>query len=178
MRLGRDFFARNADMVAEELLGKVIVMNINGKELKSKIVETEAYFGEDDPASWARKGKKKHNEIMWDKAGKVLIHNVHKHNMLNLVAGEKGNAQAVLIRALEPLNFDKRCNGPGLLTEALEIDKKMYGSDVCNSKKIYLTNELKELFKIGRSKRVGVKNDLPEDLRFYIKENRFISRKY
>src|SRR6056297_594471 len=103
--ISREFFERPADVVARDLLGKILVRKINGKIYKGKIVETEAYFGEEDPASRASKGKTKISEMMWESPGKILVYNVHMYKMFNFVTYKKGKASAVLIRALEPLNF-------------------------------------------------------------------------
>lgn len=166
--LKRNFFARSAEKVAEDLIGKILVRKFNGKVLRGKIIETEAYFGEEDPASWARHGKRKDNYNMWEKAGTVLVKNVHKYMMLNFVTGREGKAEAVLIRALLPINSFERCSGPGLLTKSFFIEKSFNGKNIF---------ELQELFiedphvkpKVQRGFRIGVKNDLKVPFRFYIK---------
>ena len=184
MRLSKDFFNKPADKVAKELLGKILcreegseqvqtsfVKNAkrNKKILRAKIIETESYFGEKDPASWARFGKRKSNILMWDSPGKILIKNVHKYKMLNFITGKKGEAGAVLIRALEPLNFSGKCHGPGLITKCLKIDKSFNGQEIINNKKIWIEeNKQNKKFKIFRDYRVGVKEDLKKKLRFYI----------
>lgn len=175
-KLKEDFFARKADDVAQELLGKIITRKINGKVLKARIVEDEAYFNEEDPASWARFGKRKDNFAMWEKPGTILVKNVHKHFMLNFVTGKKGKAEAVLIRAAELLNFEKNCSGPGLLTKALEIDKIFNGKELSDELFLEEPENLGD-FEIGKSFRVGVSEDLDIPLRFYIKNNKFVSRK-
>src|SRR3989344_8901170 len=169
MNLIESFFSRPADKVAKDLLGKILIRKISNKIFRAKIIETEAYFDEKDPASWARYGKRKSNILMWDEPGKILIKNVHKYKMLNFVAGKKGEASAVLIRALESLNFNDRCNGPGLLTSCLKIDKTFNGQGIIKNKKIWIeeNNETKK-FKIFKEHRIGVKKDLNEKFRFYI----------
>ncbi|MBI2004252.1 DNA-3-methyladenine glycosylase [Candidatus Pacearchaeota archaeon] len=170
MKLKKDFFSRPADKAAKKLLGKILCRKINNRILKAKIIETEAYFGEKDPASWARYGKRKSNILMWDSPGKILIKNVHRYKMLNFITGKKGEASAVLIRALEPLNFSENLKGPGLLTECLKIDKSFNGQEIIKNKKIWVEeNNTNEKFKIFRDYRIGVKNDLKKKMRFYIK---------
>ena len=219
MKLTKNFFLKPADKVAKNLLGKILCRKIDNKIFRAKIIETEAYFGEKDPASWARFGKRKSNILMWDSPGKILIKNVHKYKMLNFITGKKDEASAVLIRALEPLNFNGRCSmpplsrprsvinqknflprkrsppalrspstnpaqkliiksfssrsccsGPGLLTNCLKIDKTFNGQEIIKNKKIWIEEEnKKEKFKIFREHRIGVKNDLKEKLRFYLK---------
>ena len=169
-KIDRNFFSKPADKVAKDLLGKILCRKINKEIFRAKIIETEAYFGEKDPASWARYGKKKSNILMWDSPGKILIKNVHKYKMLNFITGKKDEASAVLIRALEPLNFEAKCPGPGLITECLQINKEFNGEEIIKNKKIWIEeSEKKEKLEIFRDFRVGVKNDLKEKLRFYIK---------
>ena len=171
--LGGDFFERSSDLAAKELLGKIIIRKLDGKILKARIVEDEAYFDEKDPASWARFGLRKDNAAMWDSPGTILVKNVHKHFMLNFVTDSEGKAGAVLIRAVEPLNFDARCSGPGLLTAALRIDKSFNGKKF--SDEFFVENSDGE-FEVDKSFRIGVKNDLKRQLRFYIKGNKFVSK--
>src|SRR3989338_10491667 len=160
-KIDRNFFSKPADKVAKDLLGKILCRKINKEIFRAKIIETEAYFGEKDPASWARYGKKKSNILMWDSPGKILIKNVHKYKMLNFITGKKGEAGAVLIRALEPLNFSGKCHGPGLITKCLKIDKSFNGQEIINNKKIWIEeNKQNKKFKIFRDYRVGVKKDL------------------
>lgn len=176
MKLDKSFFERNAEVVAREILGKILVRTIEGKILRARIVETEAYFGEDDPASRASKGKNKISEMMRESSGKILIYNVHMHKMLNFVTDKKGVASAVLIRAVEPLNFDLRCSGPGLLTNNLKIDKKIHGKNIFDLNNLRLEDS-EGKFEIIEKFRIGVTKDLDIPLRFYIKGNKFISRK-
>ncbi len=170
MKINKEFFNRNPEIVAKELLGKVIVRRINNKTLSGKIVETEAYFDKRDPASWARfNGDLK--KTMEMEAGTILVKMVHNNWLLNFVTGEKGKAEAVLIRAIEALNFNGKCNGPGLLTKALFIDKRFNKKNIFNNGEIELIDlKDKEMFEIVKSKRVGVKKDLKKKLRFYIYE--------
>jgi len=173
-KLNKKFFSESPEIVAKKLLGKTLAREINGKILKAKIVETEAYFGDEDPASRAYKGKNKISELMWHHPGTILIYNVHKYLMLNLVTSEKGIPSAVLIRALEPLNFEGRCSGPGLLTNCLKINKSLHGESISGSS-LYII-DTKESPKIQTSFRIGVTKDLPDHFRFFIKENKFVSR--
>ena len=99
MRLSREFFLRDAEIVARELLGKILVRKIKKKEKKARIVETEAYFDENDPASRACKnGDLK--ETMKMQAGTILVYGVHNNWLVNIVTGVEGWASAVLIRAV------------------------------------------------------------------------------
>tara|TARA_Y100000310_G_scaffold183174_1_gene183278 strand:- start:3107 stop:3610 length:504 start_codon:yes stop_codon:yes gene_type:complete len=165
-QLSQDFFMRRADIVAKELLGKTLIID---KKYKARIIETEAYFGKSDPASRASKGKNKISEMMWESPGTIMIYNVHKYKMLNFVTGKTGSPSAVLIRALEPLNFKAKCSGPGLLTQNLKIDNSIHSQNIKNSTKLKIFNTYFK-HKIERSQRIGVKQDLPGLYRFYMKE--------
>lgn len=173
--LSKEFFNRSPEIVAKELLGKVIVRRNNGKLLKARIVETEAYFDENDPASRASKGDNKVSRMMNESPGKILIYNVHKYKMLNFVTCEKGIKSAVLIRAVEPLNFALRCSGPGLLTIALGINDEFHGKEF--NKDFYVLDDGASGFEIFKSFRIGVTKDLEKPLRFYIKGNEHVSKK-
>ncbi len=176
MKLKKEFFNRKADAVARDLLGKVLVKRINGKDVRAKIVETEAYFGEEDPASRASKGKTKTFEVMWNEGGKILVYSLHKYIMFCIVTGEKNKPEAVLIRALEPINSDLRLSGPGLLSNSLNLDKSYYGKDIFNLEDLWIEDSDID-FEIIETKRIGVKENIPLNLRFYIKSNKFVSRK-
>ncbi len=182
LMLEKDFFARPARIVAQELLGAELIH----KGISGIIVETEAYYGEDDPASRAFGGKKsKINELMWEEAGTIMIYMVHSKWLLNIVTSKKNDAQAVLIRALMPKKGVKKMeknrgksgilltNGPGKLTQALGIDKSLYGSIINQGIKINNTS-LKP--QIMTSQRIGVSRDVAQPLRFYIKDNPYVSK--
>ena len=166
------FFSRDAEIVARELLGKILV--VNGK--KARIVETEAYYDKNDPASRACKNGNL-RETMEKEAGTLLVYGCHNNWLVNFVTGKKGEAEAVLLRAVEPLNFKAKCSGPGLLTKALGIGKSFHGSRIGNEVWIENGQNEKEEVEIVEAKRVGVREDLKKPLRFYIKENKFVSRK-
>lgn len=204
MEFNREFFARDAEVVARELLGKVLVRNLDEELLKTKIVETEAYYGEEDPASRACQNGDLRETMKMD-AGTILIYGVHNSWLMNFVTGSEGEASAVLIRALEPLNFKGKCSGPGLLTRALQIDKRFHKQSIFDNKELIIVNDknseiignenngkLKKVrgkedcesinkgikgFEIVETFRIGVKKDLPRKLRFYIKGNEYVSRK-
>ena len=185
-----EFFQRPADIVAQDLLGKLLIRLKDDIPIGGMIVETEAYFGKDDPASRAAKGGKI-GSLMYRKPGYALVYMVHANWLLNIVTGYKGEASAVLIRAIEPLigihhmtinrNTDDiflLASGPGRLTKALEIDDSFnnYRVNAIDSPlKILYYIELED-DEIDRSHRIGVKEDLPEPLRFYIRNNPYVSK--
>jgi len=176
MKLSNSFFKRSADVVAKELLGKILVRIIDGKELRAKIVETEAYFGREDSSSWQSGKKLSIFNAFCGAPGKILVYNVHKYIMFCIVTGRKNKPEAILIRALEPVNYDLRCSGPGLLSDALKIDRSFKKKDISNLDELFIEDSLKGDFEIINTTRVGVKEETPLNLRFYIKDNRFVSK--
>lgn len=186
--LGKEFYERDTETVSKDLLGKILVRRLGDGLLGGIIVETEAYFGADDPASRAFHGRKRFNSVMFGEPGHLFIYNVHQYWMLNFIAHDDG-VGGILIRAIEPtmgletmkenrpVKRDRDLtNGPGKLTLALDVDKSLNGlSTTDDSCTVHvLNNELD--FDMGTSHRIGVTRDLPEELRFYVKENRFVSR--
>jgi len=116
---------------------------------------------------------------------------VHGNWFLNIVAHPKGGVGAVLIRAIEPLqgieamkksrgveDIHALTSGPGKLTKALSITKEQNGLDITKAENEIAVFEgvVEEDFEICTSHRIGVKRDLPQELRFYIKGNRFVSK--
>ncbi|MEM4605913.1 MAG: DNA-3-methyladenine glycosylase [Candidatus Pacearchaeota archaeon] len=169
-------FLKEVKSSAKFLLGKIICRKIGKKILRAKIVETEAYFDDEDPASRAcQNGDLK--KTMEMKAGTILVYGVHNNWLLNIVTGKEGKAEAVLIRAVEPLNFEAKTNGPGLLTKALKIDKSFHKKNIFNCNYLWI-EDCNEKFEVCENFRIGIKKDLPEKLRFYIKENKFVSKTY
>ena len=185
-----EFYERDPTLVARELLGKILMRRLNSQILCGKIVETEAYYGENDPASKAYKGRKKFNELMFTDVGKTFIYMVHGNWLLNIATHPKGGVGTVLIRAVEPLqgveimmknrgvrDVSALTSGPGKLTKALAITKKLNGLDVTKEDSELTVAEANlESFEVGSSHRIGVKFDLPQELRFYIKGNKFVSK--
>jgi DNA-3-methyladenine glycosylase len=175
-KLGKDFFARDAKTVAIGLLGKTVVRKINGRVMKSKIVETEAYLDENDPGSRARQNGDLRQTMMMP-PGTILVYGVHNNWLVNFVTGKEGDAEAVLIRALEPLNFDSNCSGPGMLTKALSIDKTFHKKNVSENSDIWVEDDESSGVEIVPAYRIGLREDMKEKMRFYVKGNRFVSRK-
>ena len=102
--LAREFYNRDTVCVARELLGKTLVRKIDRQKLSGIITETEAYKGQNDPASHASRKMTERNKVMFGQIGKTYVYFTYgNHFMLNAVAkNEKSNAGAVLIRSIEP----------------------------------------------------------------------------
>ena len=187
--LPREFYERNPEVVAKALLGKRLIRRLDDNRLEGIIVETEAYYGLNDPASRAYHGIKNYNRLMWSETGRAFIYNVHRYWMFNVVAHKPEQIGAILIRALEPtkgIDIMKRnrsvkrevdlTNGPGKLTTTLQIDKRLNGISVTSSGSEIGIMDGKMEFQIGSSHRIGVKEDLDRELRFFIEGNKFVSR--
>lgn len=183
--------------IAKELLGKIVVTNFDGKITSGKIVETEAYAGITDKASHAFSGKRTaRNEHMYSAAGTAYIYICYgMHQMLNVVTNDKEIPDAVLIRAIEPLEgidimlkrtgkikHDKTLTrGPGNVGKALGIFKHHSGLFLLDEQ-IYLLDDGEKIPKenIGISKRIGVESagaDAQLPYRFYVKRNKYVSGK-
>jgi DNA-3-methyladenine glycosylase len=183
--------------IARELLGKIIVTNFSGKITSGKIVETEAYVGIIDKASHSFSGKRTaRNEHMYSVAGTAYIYICYgMHQMLNIVTNEKEIPDAVLIRAIEPVEgiemmmertgkkrSDKTITrGPGNVGKALGISKHHSGLFLLDEEIYLLDNEEKIAEEnIGISKRIGVESAGADSLlpyRFYIRRNKYVSGK-
>ena len=189
--LPKAFYQGDPAEVAERLLGRLLVRRIGGRRLSCVIVETEAYYGPGDPASRARKGGDL-RKMMFGEVGAALVYGIHRQWLLNIVAHEVGEAGAVLIRSCEPvegIELMKRfrgvddiralTNGPGKLTKAMRIGKYFHGKSVCVKDYGLWIEKGREInsSEVARSRRIGVSEDLPTPLRFYLKNSEYISKK-
>ena len=193
-KLNKSFFQKNTILVAKNLLSKYLVLK-NGKNIISgKIVETEAYRGENDLACHASKGRTKRTELLYQCPGTIYVYFIYgMYYCLNIVTEKKDFPSAVLIRAIEPkegieLMIRKRktknifnlTSGPGKLCQAFGIDKKFHGKNIFGDK-IFIEDRGEKLSRknIISAKRVGVDYaGVCKDYRwrFYIKNNKFISK--
>ena len=137
VRLDSEFFHRQVDEVAEDMVGKILVHRLpDGSLLKERIAETEAYGGEEDLACHASKGRTKRTEILYGESGTVYVYLCYGlHWMMNVITGEKDEPQGVLIRAGE------KHDGPAKLTKYLEIDGGFNGKDICTSPDIWIEDD-------------------------------------
>lgn len=181
-KLPRTFYARDTKIVAKELLGKFLVHKFNGVEHIGKIVEVEAYLGPHDLAAHSSKGLTPRTQIMFGPAGHAYVYLIYGiYYCVNVVTECVGHGSAVLIRALEPIkNITGRTQGPGLLTRAMGIDKRLNGHDLLSDDFYIATASEQKTFTISKSPRIGVdyaKHWAKRHLRFYIAENSFVSKK-
>lgn len=201
-KLPRAFYLRPTLIVAKDLLGKYLIRKMNNKFLIGKIVEVEAYLHKNDPASHTYSGKTKRNEIMFKQGGHLYVYFTYgMHFCANIVTEEAGKGCAILLRGVEPIGgvelmmknrgitwidgvMDKwsdgkllnLTNGPAKLCEAFNIKREQNGNDLL-SDKIFITdgdsipeNQICSATRIGISKGIGKK------WRFFVKENKFISK--
>ncbi|UPA16283.1 DNA-3-methyladenine glycosylase [Borrelia coriaceae] len=182
--MDREFFMQDAVIVAKSLLGHLLVRKIDGKEIIAKIVETEAYMGVMDKACHAYGGRKTNRTIaMYNIGGYAYVYMIYgMYYMLNVVASDKNNPHAVLIRGVEPI-YPKvdgiLTNGPGKLTKFLNIDLRFNKVDLINNCKLFLRRGLSFDFEVSCSKRINV--DYAAEYanklwRFYIRGNKFVSK--
>jgi DNA-3-methyladenine glycosylase len=180
MILSRDFYNRNTLQVAQDLLGCFLVRKIGKKTIKSKIVETEAYNGSNDLASHASRGRTERNSVMFGQPGVIYVYFTYgMHYMLNIVTEEKEYPAAVLIRAVELENG----SGPARLTKILKINKNFNGLPIYRKEYgLWVQSRSEELknSQIKKATRIGVnyaEKYKDKKWRFYIRGNKFISKK-
>ncbi len=187
-RLPRKFYERNSVEVAREMVGMHLVRRIDMTETVGMIVEAEAYGGGDDPASYAFKATPK-SLPMFGRAGHAYIVSIHGHNCFNATTEKPGIPGAVLVRAVEPVrgigrmkrnrrakNLQNLSNGPGKLTQAMDITRDLNGLDLTESKKLFvrMPNLAIESSMVS-ARRIGVKDE--RLWRFYLKGSKFVSRR-
>jgi DNA-3-methyladenine glycosylase len=190
--LPRSFFEHDTTTVSKNLLGKTLVRRIDDKILAARIVEVEAYLGEDDPAAHASFGNTARTKVLYGEPGHAYIYRIHGLHCLNAVAEPLDSPGCVLIRAVEPIEgieymreYRKRkdipdkelANGPGKLGQALNIEMALYGADLTavNSPLSICEGDTTP-FEVAVSKRIGITKAADWELRFTVKDNIFVSK--
>jgi DNA-3-methyladenine glycosylase len=170
LRLQRPFYDRDTVELAIALLGKVLV--VGGR--RCRVVEDEGYV-KNDRANHAYRGMTPRNRSMFGPPGTLYVYMVHTHFCMNVV---RGGGEAVLIRALEPLQpVDGRLDGPGRLCKTLGIDRSYDGLDLCSSDRIWFEDDCYRVGRVAVTRRIGVTRDVNRLLRFYIYGSPWVSRK-
>jgi DNA-3-methyladenine glycosylase len=181
--LRRDFFARRVHEVAPDLIGATLLVEGVG----GRIVEVEAY-DQEDPASHAYGGRTARNEAMFGPPGHAYVYRSYGiHWCLNLVCGEEGVAEAVLVRALEPtvgLDEQRRrrgvdderalCSGPGKLCQALGITREHDGLPL--DVPPFRLDERLEVPEIVTGPRIGITRGTELSWRYALAGSRYLSR--
>jgi len=195
MILPQTFYAQETVRVAKHLLGCYLVHLEGEATTLGRIVETEAYLV-NDPASHAFIGQTPRNSVMFGPVGHAYVYFIYgMHSCVNTVTGQVGTGEAVLIRALEPLQgigvmqerrrthkLSLLCNGPGRLAEALAITRAFNGVPLFEgSLQIWSAGSLPSAPVLGEAEivqttRIGIGKAKELPLRFYLKGNRYISR--
>jgi DNA-3-methyladenine glycosylase len=181
-KLPRTFYNRDTTLVAQGLLGKRLVLKQNNVERIGKIVEVEAYLGEHDLAAHSSKGLTGRTKTMFGPPGFAYVYLIYGvHHCMNVVTERAGNGAAILLRAVEPVNnLEGKTSGPGLLCRALEIDRRLNGHDLLSDDFYIAEPDAAEKFSTVKRPRIGVdyaKHWAKRLLRFYIKDNPFVSRR-
>ncbi len=190
-RFPRSFYLRHSPLIAKELLGAYLHRTVDGAELIGKIVETEAY-SVGDAACHAYRGKTPRNAVMFGEGGSSYIYFTYgMHFCFNVTTNVEGIAEAVLIRAVEPVagieemrerrpkaTTDRELtSGPGRLCQAFGLTREENAIDLVESGKLFLTqNKPVPANLIGVSTRIGINVAQEYPWRFFIKENEYVSR--
>src|SRR5579863_38101 len=174
--------------LAHFLIGKTLVRIVPGGRMLGRIVETEAYLPH-DAACHAFRGITRRNRVLFMERGHAYVYFIYgNHFMLNVCGEKAGVGGGVLLRALEPLQgldlMRKRrgrvpardlARGPGRLAQALKVDMRLEGVDLCAAGPLWLGTPLEPVGRIGRSVRIGISKDAHRRLRFYERDNAYVS---
>ena len=181
-KLPRSFYDRSTIQVARELLGKFVVHRREGIERVGRIVEVEAYLGPHDLAAHSSKGLTERTKVMFGPPGHAYVYLIYgMYYCMNVVTEREGHASAVLLRAIEPVkNIEGRTQGPGLLCKAMGIEKQLNSHDLLSDDFYIAESDERKPIVIVKGPRIGVdyaRHWARRHLRFYIKNNAFVSRR-
>jgi DNA-3-methyladenine glycosylase len=195
--LPRPFFARNPRRVARELLGKVLLRDAGNLRLAARIVEVEAYLGENDPAAHAAAGNTARTSVLFGPPGYAYVYFIYgNHYCLNVSCEREGKAGSVLFRALEPLvgvkemarardvalssppDLRKLTSGPGRLAEAFGITRpRDNGCDLTSpASGLWIGEDGFHARGIQITPRIGISKAVHQPLRYFLAGNAFVSR--
>jgi len=178
-KLNREFYLQDTIVAARAVLGKVLVHNSPDGVMAGRIVETEAYL-HNDPACHASRGMTARNKVMFGEPGHAYVYFTYGfHYCLNFVTQPVGVPEAILIRALQPLegiDLMKRnrgkedihdlCSGPAKLTQAMAIDISLNGEDLLGDR-LYVLDDGTDVGEIIARPRIGIKQATDKLWRFY-----------
>ena len=194
--LPREFYARDPREVSRDLLGKVLVRRARRKLLAGRIVEVEAYLGDDDPAAHAAAGKTLRNAVLFGPPGHSYVYFIYgNHYCFNVSCLPDGIAGGVLFRALEPLfgveamaqargisvyvlsDLPQLTSGPGRLAEALGITRERDNDkDITSAKSdLWIGDDGYRPARIATTTRIGITKAAKLPLRYLIAGNPFVS---
>jgi DNA-3-methyladenine glycosylase len=171
-KLQRNFFKRDPLIVAQDILGKILVHESEEGEISGRIIEVEAYQANIDKAAHSYTGKSERNKSLYLEGGHIYLHKIHNHICMDIVTGFREDPNSVLLRSLKPIegidimkkNRGKEeltdlTTGPGKLVEALSIPFQYDGYDMCRSdSKVYVVDDGYRVEKesVVRTERVGI----------------------
>lgn len=186
------FFNRPTLEVLEDLIGMVLVRKSDEGLTSGIIVEAEAYRGENDPASFAFRGRTQRSESLYGPPGQAFVYLTYGvHHMLNIVTERENFPAAVLIRAVEPragISLMKKrrkkkevltlCSGPGKLCQAFDIDLSLNGAFLSSKDSpLFLQEGDSSEKKLIWKPRIGIQEGKERLWRAYLKDSPFISVK-
>jgi DNA-3-methyladenine glycosylase len=196
--LSRSFFARNPRVVARNLLGKLLVREEGTLRLVGRIVEVEAYLGENDPAAHAAVGNTARTSVLFGPPGYAYVYFIYgNHYCLNVSCEREGKAGSVLFRALEPIlgieamararnlelhgSLDRRklTSGPGRLAQAFGITRlRDNGCDLTSSASaLWIGQDGFRATNVKISARIGITKAADHPLRYFLNGNAFVSQR-
>lgn len=194
-QLPSEFYLNRPEVVARELLGKLIIRKAGRRKLIGRIVETEAYLGLDDPASHSFVGLTARNSVMFGPPGRAYVYFIYgMHYCLNVSCEPDGQAGGVLFRALEPVSgFAEMArlrglpegasprlltSGPGRLCQALGIVREgINGVDLTSRRSpLQICDDGYTPEAVTITPRIGIRKASERPLRFLISGNRFVSK--
>jgi DNA-3-methyladenine glycosylase len=189
--LPRDFYDRDTEAVAREMLGTVLECETPEGTASGIVVETEAYLGEHDLACHAAAGRTTRTEALYGPPGMSYVYFIYgMYWCFNAVTREEGLPSAVLVRALEPLDgialMHRRrphakksvdlTNGPGKLCRALGIVGSMSGRSLQRKPLVLREGEPVTESKVDTSTRIGITRSADWPLRWFVRANPFVSK--
>lgn len=135
-RLLRKYYRRPATELASDLIGKLLCRRTEDGVIRYRITETECYYSEQDTACHASKGKTERTKILYEQGGTAYVYLCYGiHSLFNVVTGKEGFPEAVLIRGVEGYN------GPGKVTKAMAIDRRLNGIDMVTSQELWIEDD-------------------------------------
>lgn len=193
--LPSEFYLEPPARVARDLLGKLLIRNLEGERLMGRIVETEAYLGEDDPAAHSFSGRTARTEVLFGPPGRAYVYFIYgMHYCLNVCCEPEGRAGCVLIRALEPVaglaamarlrglaptgSARLLASGPGRLCQALGITRAEHnGIDLTNgASALRIADDGFRPDGMAITARVGISKAADLPLRFLVAGSGYASR--
>lgn len=177
--IDKSFYAQNTLKVAKSLLGCVLCRRVGELVMKGMIVETEAY-SQDEPACHAYAGLSKRSSTLFGPPGLSYVYLIYgMYHCVNAVTEDEGRGCAVLIRALEPIQNLTGTNGPGRLCREMQITRELNEADLTSENSPLWIEKGKKIDNksVVQTVRIGIKQAVDYPWRFYIKDNKWVSKK-